>query len=95
MLNKLVQTEWRSEAEEFARQGGIELLNGDVKAESVKVIIECLPGQVEAATKATEAYGTVGVSSPNMIVVVVPIANLLALADEESVGFVSLPISSV
>ena len=94
-LNKLVQAEWRGEAEEFARQGGIELLYDDAGLVSVKVVIECLDGQVEAATKAAEAYGTVGIIYRTSIQVVVPITSLSALADEESVGFVRLPISSV
>ena len=94
MLNRLVQAEWRGEAEEFARPRGIELLYDDAGLVSVKVVIECLDGQVEAATKAAETYGTVGVSSRNMIVVVVPITSLPAMADEESIESIRLPISA-
>jgi hypothetical protein len=91
MLNKLVQAEWRGEAEEFARPRGIELLYDDTGLVSVEVIIECLPGRVEEAAGAAETYGTVGVISRNMIVVVVPITSLSALADEESIGSIRLP----
>ena len=94
MLNRLVQAEWRGEAEEFTRPRGIELLYDDAGLVSVEVVIECLPEKVEeAATKAAETYGTVGVIYHNMIVVVVPITSLSALADEESIAQIRLPIS--
>ena len=92
MLNKLVQAEWRGEAEEFARPRNIELLHDEAGLVSVKVVIEYLDGQVEAATKTAEAYGTVGIIYRTSIQVVVPIASLPALADEKSIEHIRLPI---
>ena len=84
-LNKLIQAEWRGEAEEFARPRDIELLYDDSGLVSVKVVIECLPEKVEEAADAAETYGTVGIIYRTFIQVVVPIASLPALADEESI----------
>jgi hypothetical protein len=56
-LDRLVEAVMQRKAEEFVRPRGIELLDGAAKADSVKVVIECLPGQVEAATKAAGLTG--------------------------------------
>ena len=95
MLNRLVQAEWRGEAEEFTRPRGIELLYDDAGLVSVEVVIECLPEKVEeAATKAAETYGTVGAVVSRGISAIVPITSLPALADEESIAHIRLPISA-
>ena len=93
ILNKLVQAEERGEVEEFAHQKGIELLYDDAGLVSVRVEIDCESGQVEAAIKVIETYGTVEVSYLDTVQAVVPITSLAALADaEESIVLIRLPI---
>jgi len=94
MLDKLVQAEWRGEAEEFARPRGIELLYNDAGLVSVEVEIECLPEKVEKAAEVVGTYGTVGVVASRSISAIVPIASLSALANEENIEHIRLPISA-
>lgn len=86
-LNQLIRAEEQGEAEEFARPRGIELVDG-----SVMVIIECEPGQAEAVAEAASALGIVELSILDLVQVVVPITNLTALAEVESIRFIRLPI---
>ncbi len=86
-LNQLVRAESRGEAASFAEQSGIELVDG-----SVRVIIECVPGQLEAATEAaTNAGAKLETSYDNLLQVVVPITSLSTLADAASIHFIRLP----
>lgn len=86
-LNQLVSAEKRGEAASFAEQSGIELVDG-----GVRVIIECVPGQLEAATEAaTDAGAKLETSHDNLLQVVVPISSLTTLADEPSIRFIRLP----
>jgi hypothetical protein len=89
MLNKLVQAEWRGEAEEYARSRNIELLYDDAGLVSVRVLIHCSPEKVEEAAEVVETYGTVGVVVSRGVSAIVPIASLPALADEESIRSIS------
>ena len=88
-LNRLILAEEQGEAEAFARPRNIKLVNGNVR-----VSIECVPGQVEEAAKAVSALGTVELIArfSNGIQAVVPITSLTALADEESIRFIGLPV---
>ncbi len=89
VLVQLIQAEKRGEAEAFARQSGgaIELRDG-----RVFVTIQCVPGQVEAATKAaTSAGAKLGASARNSFDAFVPITSLEALASEKSVFFIATP----
>jgi hypothetical protein len=90
-LNGLVQAEWRGEAEEFAHRNCIELLDGDSGLVSVEVEIDCAPGQVDAAIKAAETYGTVESNYLYMILAVVPVNKLTALAKDKSIELVRIP----
>ena len=90
-LNKLVQAEWRGEAEEYARPRGIELLYDDAGLISVKVLIECLPEKVEEAAEVVGTYGTVGFVVSRGVSAIVPITSLSALVDEESIESIRLP----
>ena len=54
-LNQLVCAESSGEAASFAEQSDIELVDG-----SVRVIIECVPGQLEAATEAAASAEKAG-----------------------------------
>ena len=86
-LNQLVRAERQGEAASFAEQSNIELVDG-----GVRVIIECVPGQLEAATEAaTNAGAKLETSYRNLLQVVVPITSLTTLADAESVRFIRLP----
>lgn len=86
-LNQLVSAERRGEAASFAKQSNIEMVNG-----SVRVIIECVPGQLEAASgAATNAGAKLETSYDNLLQVVVPVASLSTLADTESIRFIRLP----
>ena len=86
-LNQLVSAESRGEAASFAEQSDIELVDG-----RVRVIIECVPGQLEAATEAaTNAGAKLETSYDNLLQVVVPITSLTTLADAASIRFIRLP----
>ena len=85
-LNQLIWAERQGVAESFARQRDIQLVDGNVR-----VIIECMPRQVEAATEAANALGTVELRYRNWVQAVVPITSLTALAEAESIHFVRLP----
>ncbi len=86
-LNQLVSAEKRGEAVSFAEKSNIEMVDG-----AVKVIIEYLPGQLEAATEAaTNAGAKPETSYDNLLQAVVPITNLSTLADAESIRFIRLP----
>jgi len=86
-LNRLVQAYRQGEVEEFTRQRGTETIDG-----SVRVIIECVPGQVEAAAEAATDAGAQQVRSrDNLVKALVPIANLTALDEVESIHLIRLP----
>ena len=85
-LNQLVSAEKRGEAASFAEQSNIELVEGNVR-----VIVECLPDQIDAAVKAVSALGVVETSYRDLVQVVVPITSLTTLADAESIRFIRLP----
>lgn len=86
-LNQLVSAEAHGEAVLFAEQSNIELVNTDVR-----VIIECVPGQLEAATEAaTSAGAKLEASYDDLLQVVVPITRLGTLADASSIHFIRLP----
>ena len=85
-LNQLIIAQRQGQAESFARQSNIELIN-----ESVWVIIEGAPGQVEAVTlAATEVgaerlrAGSIG-DMKNWLKALVPITSLEALANENNI----------
>jgi len=85
-LNQLIQAERLGDAASFAEQSNIELVDGNVR-----VIVESLPGQVDAAVEAASALGMIETSYDNLLQVIVPIANLTVLANESSVRLVRLP----
>ncbi|MFC1933846.1 S8 family serine peptidase [Chloroflexota bacterium] len=86
-LNQLVSAETRGEVTGFARQRNILLVDGNVR-----VIIECMPGQLDAATEAASALGaSVETSYRDWLQVTVPISRLTALADTRIIRLVRLP----
>ena len=89
-LQDLILAEKRGEAESFARQLGVGLMDG-----RVRVQIESLPGKLDATTNATAAVGTVEIIERdfNHVQAVVPISSLTALAEEESIHLIRIPIT--
>lgn len=86
-LNQLVAAQANGEAASFARQANIPLDNG-----RVRVVIECVPGQLDAASKAAVTAGAVVETTyENLIQVLIPVTALNALADAESIKTVRLP----
>ena len=86
-LNQLVHAESQGEATLFAEQNDIELIDGEVR-----VIIECVPGQLELATEAvTDADARLETSYDSLLQVVAPIDSLNTLADTASIRFIRLP----
>ena len=86
-LNQLVSAQTSKKAASFVQESNIELMDGDVR-----VIVESLPDQVDAATEAATALGaSVETSYNNLLQVVVPIAELTALADTPSISLVRSP----
>ena len=85
-VKRLIEAEKRGEAEEFARQRDIKLVDG-----SVTVIIECEDGKVEDVARGASNYGTIVLSYKNLLQVVVPITSLRDLAKIPGVHLVRLP----
>jgi len=88
-LDGLFNAELRGEAESFARRGSIDLVDG-----SVRVAIGAAPGQLDAAVKAVERFGTVEVIAERSegIQALIPITSLIALIEEESIRSIRMPI---
>jgi hypothetical protein len=91
-LNRLVDAEKRGEAELYARQHGIDLVDG-----SVRVEIKCEAGQLEAAVKAAANFGTVEIVAEKVgwVQALIPITSLTALTKEESIHFIRVPMKAV
>ena len=93
ILQQLVEAERRGEAESYADQHRIELVNG-----SVRVIVECDPDMIEEGTEAARALGIVELEAivredlvyPRLQVLI-PITSLNTLAGEKSITRVELP----
>ena len=86
-LNQLVSAERRGEAVSFAQQSNIELVDG-----AIRVIIEYVPGQLEAATEAvSRADAELETSYANLLQAVVPIATLSTLTYAARNHFIRLP----
>ena len=87
-LNQLIRAEERGEAEEFAKSSDIELID-----DGVKVIIHCLPDQIEVAVESVINVGANQVKSrDNLIQAVVPITSLNSLAEAPGISFIRLPV---
>lgn len=87
ILNQLVLAEGSGEAASFAGKNNIELTDG-----RVRVIIDCTPGQLEAASgAATKAGAKLETSYDNLLQALVPVTSLITLADADSIQFIRLP----
>jgi len=86
-LNQLVIAQAKGEAASFAEKSNIDITNG-----RVRVVIECVPGQVEAARQAaTNAGAELETTYENLLQVSVPITSLTALTNAESIRLIRLP----
>lgn len=86
-LNQLVAAQAKGEVTAYAQKMNINLNDG-----RIRVVIECVPGQIEVASKAAVSSGAVVETTyENLIQVLIPVANLTALAKNESIKFVRLP----
>jgi hypothetical protein len=87
----LIDAEKRGEIESFARMAVFDLVDG-----SVRVLIDYVPGQLEAAVKAAERFGTVETIdySAKKVQALIPVTSLTALAKEESIRFIRDPVES-
>jgi len=86
-LNQLVTADKRGEAESFAAESAIEIIDGNVR-----VIIECLPGRLAETSETASGLGAIVESShEDLLQAVIPINLITTLADEESVRLIRLP----
>lgn len=85
-LYRLVSAGTPQKAAGFAQENRIETV-GD----RVRVVVECLPGQLEAATGAAVSLGAVETSYGSLLQVLVLVSELAALADAPGIRFVRLP----
>lgn len=88
-LNQLIEAQKRGEADTFAQQAKIDLVNG-----SVRVTIFCASGQAEAVAKAATEAGAkqLCIRSGNRITAEVPITSLTTIANMDSVTSIELPV---
>ncbi len=85
-LDQLVSAERRNQVTSFAQQSNIAMVDGNVR-----VIVECLPDQVDAIVKAASALGVVETSYRNLLQMLVPVPQLAILADTPGVHLVRMP----
>ncbi|MFC2071991.1 hypothetical protein ACFLUU_04655 [Chloroflexota bacterium] len=87
----LIEAEKQGEAESLAQSWG---RGEDMVDGKVLVEIEASPGQLDAAANLTAAVGTIHIVSSrmNLVEAVVPITSLEALANQESIRFIRLPV---
>jgi hypothetical protein len=97
ILQQLVEAERRGEAESYAEQHDIELVDG-----SVRVTVECDSEMIGEATEAARALGVVELEAIvredyvyPFLQVLIPITNLNTLAREKSVTRVELPSPAI
>ncbi len=89
-LVQLVQAEQEGKSASFAEGHGIVLING-----SARVIVEAMPGQIEAAAKAAQSLGIIEGTYGDLIQLLVPVDRLTQLDGEPTVKFVRLPLLAV
>jgi hypothetical protein len=87
-LNKLVEAEEQGELISFAEENNIEL-NGN----KVRVIIECVEGQLDAVSGAiTENSVIVETSYKDLLQALVPVSALEKLSEEPGIRLIRMPL---
>ncbi|MFC1921120.1 hypothetical protein ACFLYQ_05290 [Chloroflexota bacterium] len=90
-LNQLCDADEAGEVVSFAEQHGIELTD-----EKVRVIIECLEGQLETVSDAvTVAGGNVELTYNNLLQAVIPVSALQRLTEESGIRLIRLPMEMI
>ena len=74
----------------FAQRAGIHIYDDEVR-----VIVETVPGQSEAAAKAASNAGSIEASYGNLLQVLVPPAKLSTLADSSAISLVRMPLDPI
>jgi hypothetical protein len=87
-LIQLSAAQEKGDETSFAQQANINIDNG-----RIRVVIECMTGQVDAASKAAiDSGAVVETAYDNLIQVSIPIVSLIGLSNAESVKFIRLPL---
>ncbi|MFC1990420.1 Ig-like domain-containing protein, partial [Chloroflexota bacterium] len=89
-LNRLVSAATTRRSFSAAQESSIE-----AAGDSVRVIVECLPDQIDAAFQTANASGIVETSYGNLLQVMAPVSQLAALADTPGIRLVRMPLEPV
>ena len=86
-LNQLVNAYYNGNLSSFAVQNNIKLIK-----DKVRVIIECVPDQIEKINEIVTRYdAVVEISYENLLQVVIPVTELNTLENESCIRFIRLP----
>jgi hypothetical protein len=75
-LNQMVEAQASGRPQVATMEG-----QGDMPEDQVRVVLECAPGQADAAAQAASEFGVVEASYKDLIQMTVPVTNLTALVD--------------
>jgi hypothetical protein len=64
---------------------------GEVTGNTVRVVVECLPGKIDSVTQAVGDYGVIETSYENLLQMTVPVSQLTALAELPDIRLVRMP----
>ena len=94
-LNQLILAEKRDEADSFARQRNVQLVDSKETVQKVRVEVDSSPGQLDVIANVAATTGTVELISRdfNGVQAVVPITSLTALAEEKSIKIIGIPVT--
>jgi hypothetical protein len=84
-LNQLISAQ-SGKAQAFALEK-----SGDVTGDTVRVVVECLPGQIDSVTQAVGDYGVIETSYENLLQMTVPVSQLTAMAELPDISLVRMP----
>ncbi|MFC2027134.1 thrombospondin type 3 repeat-containing protein [Chloroflexota bacterium] len=85
-LNQMVSTQNELQMSVMTQKSSVQLVEN-----SVRVIIECLPGQVGTVVQAAGELGVVETSYGDSIQVMIPASQLISLANDPGIQLVRLP----
>jgi hypothetical protein len=86
-LNQMVASQNQRQMAVMAQENSFELVE-----DNIRVIVECLPGQVSSIVQAASDLGIVETSHRDSLQVVVPVSRLTALADTPGIQLVRMPM---
>ena len=85
-LNQLATAQASGETVPFALES-----YGDVSGDVVRVVVECLPGQIDSVTQTVSDYSVIETSYDNLLQMTVPVVDLTALAETPGITLVRMP----